>query len=117
MIRRLCLSLFVLLASAYADTLTLRNGTVLAGNWMGIDADNVRFQVSGETKAYPRSDVAKVTFGPVTAPARPELGMTIAQVVAILGQPESVAEAGTKQIYSYKNSKVTFVDGKVTDVQ
>jgi hypothetical protein len=44
------------------------------------------------------------------------LGMAIDQVVGILGQPEGVADAGTKQIYSYKNLKVTFVNGRVTDV-
>ena len=117
MILRLSVSLVIFLASAYADTLTLRNGTTLAGSWIGIDADSVRFQVKGETKSFPRSDVAKVTFGPAGATAKPELGMTISDVVAILGQPESVAEAGSKQIYSYKNSKVTFADGRVVDVQ
>jgi len=58
---------------------------------------------------------------PPDAPAAPPqtlgLGMTVDQVVAILGQPQRVANVGTKQIYSYMNLKVTFVDGKVTDVQ
>lgn len=58
---------------------------------------------------------------PSDAPAAPTqtlgLGMTIDQVVAILGQPTRVASVGTKQIYSYKDLKVTFVDGKVTDIQ
>jgi hypothetical protein len=58
---------------------------------------------------------------PPDAPAAPPqtlgLGMTIDQVVAILGQPQRVANLGTKQIYSYKDLKVTFVDGKVTDIQ
>jgi len=58
---------------------------------------------------------------PSDAPAAPPqtlgLGMTIDQVVAILGQPPKMATAGTKQIYSYKDLKVTFVDGKVTDIQ
>jgi hypothetical protein len=43
--------------------------------------------------------------------------MTIDQVVAILGQPLRVASVGTKQIYSYQGLKVTFVDGKTTDIQ
>jgi hypothetical protein len=58
---------------------------------------------------------------PPDAPAAPPqtlgLGMTVDQVVAILGQPQRVANVGNKQIYSYKDLKVTFVDGKVTDVQ
>jgi hypothetical protein len=47
-----------------------------------------------------------------------ELGQTKEQVVAALGQPERIANVGaTKQIYFFKNLKVTFVSGKVTDVQ
>jgi len=107
----------VLLASAHADSLTFRNGAVVTGSWMGVNAKEVSFMVDGAIRTYPRSDVAKVTFGPATAPEKPELGMTIAQVVAILGQPDSIADAGAKQIYSYKDSKVTFTDGKVTAVQ
>jgi hypothetical protein len=49
--------------------------------------------------------------------ARIEMGQTIEQVVAVFGQPEKTANAGNKQIYFYKDLKVTFVDGKVSDVQ
>jgi outer membrane protein assembly factor BamE (lipoprotein component of BamABCDE complex) len=108
---------FVTLASAHADTLIFRNGTALTGNWIGIDARQISFQVNGEIRTYPRSDVSKVTFEPAVSPKKVELGMTITEVVAILGQPEAVAETGTKQVYSYKTSKVTFVDGKVSDIQ
>jgi hypothetical protein len=45
------------------------------------------------------------------------LGQTPAQVVAILGQPLRKAKVGTKEIYSYKDLKVTFVNGKVKDIQ
>ncbi len=47
-----------------------------------------------------------------------EPGQTIDQVVAALGQPRAIAtpRPGT-QIYVYKDLKVTFVNGKVTDVQ
>jgi len=44
-------------------------------------------------------------------------GHTIDQVVAALGQPVKKAKVGTKDIYYYKDLKVTFVNGKVTDVQ
>jgi hypothetical protein len=50
-------------------------------------------------------------------PARIEVGQTIEQVVTVLGQPEKTAKAGNKEIYFYKDLKVTFVDGKVSDVQ
>jgi hypothetical protein len=55
------------------------------------------------------------------APAQPpptvQLGQTPDEVVAILGQPDKKVDLGTKQIYVYKDLKVTFVKGKVSDVQ
>jgi len=58
---------------------------------------------------------------PADAPAAPpqtiSLGQTTDQVVASMGQPVRKAKIGTKEIYSYQDLKVTFVDGKVTDVQ
>jgi hypothetical protein len=57
---------------------------------------------------------------PAPAPAQPasiEKGQTIDQVVAILGQPEKRVDLGAKKIYVYKDLKITFVNGKVTDVQ
>jgi hypothetical protein len=49
------------------------------------------------------------------APAPPaiSLGMTIDQVVALLGQPGSMVDHGSRKIYVYPTQKVTFVDGKV----
>jgi hypothetical protein len=65
-----------------------------------------------------------VGTGPVagTVGATPQtlsIGLTFDQVVAILGQPSTVADLGSKKIYTYRNPnlKITFVDGKVTDVQ
>jgi len=46
-----------------------------------------------------------------------ELGMTPAQVEAALGQPDKKVDLGAKKIYVYKDLKVTFADGKVSDVQ
>jgi hypothetical protein len=57
---------------------------------------------------------------PAAAPAAPasiQLGQTIDQVVAALGQPQKMVDLGSKKIYVYKDLKVTFVDGKVSDVQ
>lgn len=55
------------------------------------------------------------------APAGPpptiQLGQTTDEVVGIMGQPEKIVDLKTKQIYIYKDLKVTFVKGKVTDVQ
>jgi hypothetical protein len=35
----------------------------------------------------------------------------------MLGQPEKIVNLGAKQIFVYKDLKVTFINGKVVDVQ
>jgi hypothetical protein len=40
-----------------------------------------------------------------------------ADVVAALGQPIKIRKVGTREIYTYKSEKVTFVNGKVTKVE
>jgi len=54
---------------------------------------------------------------PPPAPKTLSLGQSQDEVVAILGQPDKIAKLGTKQIYYYKDLKVTFLANKVTDVQ
>ncbi|HWS17234.1 MAG TPA: hypothetical protein VN223_04430, partial [Candidatus Elarobacter sp.] len=46
-----------------------------------------------------------------------ELGQTMEQVVSALGPPQKKVNLGAKQIYVYKDLKVTFIGGKVADVQ
>jgi hypothetical protein len=54
---------------------------------------------------------------PVVETKSIEVGQTKDQVVATLGQPDKIVKAGSKEIYQYKDLKVTFVNGKMTDVQ
>ena len=55
---------------------------------------------------------------PQAPPKELKIGQTKDQVIANFGQPEKVVKLGTKEIYYYKDlGKVTFVNGKVTDVQ
>jgi hypothetical protein len=54
---------------------------------------------------------------PPADPVEVSEGQTIEQVVAAMGQPQKKAKIGTKEIYYYKDIKVTFVNGKVKDVQ
>jgi len=54
---------------------------------------------------------------PQAEPTRIELGQTIEQVVAALGQPGKIVNLGEKQMYMYKDLKITFLSGKVSDVQ
>lgn len=46
-----------------------------------------------------------------------EKGMTTDQVQQALGKPEKIVNLGAKQLYIYKDMKVTFIGGKVVDVQ
>jgi hypothetical protein len=54
---------------------------------------------------------------PPQEPAQISIGQTVDQVKAALGTPEKIVNLGAKQIYVYKDLKVTFVNGKVSDVQ
>ena len=45
------------------------------------------------------------------------IGQTKDQVTATFGQPTKTAKLGTKEIYYYKDMKVTFTNGKVSDVE
>jgi hypothetical protein len=54
---------------------------------------------------------------PQAPPPRIALHQTVDQVVSVLGQPDKIVDLGAKQIYIYKDLKVTFLDGKVADVE
>jgi hypothetical protein len=84
----------------------------------------VRFEFSPEflRKASP-NDVSKA-IAPVLATTEQasaaktlERGQTVGEVEALLGTPEAAARLGNRLIYSYKGIKITFTDGKVTDIQ
>jgi len=59
--------------------------------------------------------------GSQAQPAEPfkiQIGQTTEkEVIAGMGQPDQKIDAGTKKIFMYKNLKVTFKDGKVSDVE
>jgi len=54
---------------------------------------------------------------PPPEPQQIEKGQTPDQVKAALGVPDKIVNLGAKQIYVYKDLKVTFLNGKVSDVQ
>ena len=60
---------------------------------------------------------APAQAAPAPATTNIVLGMALNDVTTALGQPEKMVNLGKKQIYVYKDLKITFVDGKVTDVQ
>ena len=72
---------------------------------------------SGRSPSPPIAPPPPPADEPPAPPKTISLGQTKDQVVSSLGQPEKTAKIGTKEIYFYKDLKVTFVNGKVSDVQ
>ena len=62
---------------------------------------------------------APITPGRGAAPATLNLalGQSPDEVIALLGQPKNIVNLGGKKIYVFQDVKVTFTDGKVTDIQ
>jgi hypothetical protein len=54
---------------------------------------------------------------PPADPVEVKVGQTPEQVVAALGPPLKKAKTATREIYFYKDLKITFVNGKVKDVE
>jgi len=80
--------------------------------------------VAAPPAATPRQAPAEAPPAPIEPPPAPleqpaappptiSPGMTIDQVVALLGQPTTIANLGSKKVYAYPTQKVTFIDGKV----
>lgn len=63
--------IFVLVLTTRADTLRLRDGSTVTGNFLGATADDIRFSVNGEVQHYARANVAGIDFSPapIDAPA------------------------------------------------
>ena len=55
--------------------------------------------------------------GDAGAPPTLSLGLSIDEVRAIQGEPQKIVDLGARQIYVYKDLKITFTDGKVSDIQ
>jgi hypothetical protein len=85
-------------------------------------------QAAAPAAAAPPPAPAQAAMAPIAAPPLPAdappaqpktiaVGQTTDVVAAIMGQPDKIVNLGTKTLYIYKDLKVTFVKGKVTDVQ
>lgn len=70
--------------------------------------DSVRAALAG---------VVSVESQTPSGPKTLAIGQTPEQVESILGKPDTILDLGAKKIWVYKTLKVTFVDGKVSDIQ
>ena len=68
-----------------------------------------------------KKTIDTVVADPATASAvqskTVKLGMSPDEVKTSLGNPDKVVDLGAKQLFVYKDMKIVFVDGKVSDVQ
>jgi hypothetical protein len=99
------------LESAEVDQVQGFIGQVLAEDTGGGDQQ----QQGGDAQA--QQQAPQQNAAPAQAPAEITLGQTMDQVQASFGQPDKIVNLGPKQIYVYKDLKVTFINGKVVNVQ
>ncbi len=96
------------------QVLSVDTGGDSAQQQQGQDAQQQGQDAQGQP-AQQQQDAAPAQ--PAQPPPTIQLGQTTDQVVAIMGQPDKIVDLKTKQIYVYKDLKVTFVKGKVSDVE
>jgi len=76
-------------------------------------ADQAEKEASTDAGSGPGPNAA----APAAEPVSVDVGQTIDQVTAALGTPLKIVNLGAKKIYVFKDMKVTFLNGKVSDVQ
>lgn len=79
--------------------------------------DSDQGQSAQQPQQQPPQRQAPPTQSSQGQPQTVQMGMTTDQVQNVLGQPDKIFNLGAKQIYVYKDVKVTFLNGKVADVQ
>ncbi|MGC9944883.1 MAG: hypothetical protein ABSF64_00675 [Bryobacteraceae bacterium] len=95
-------------------------GQVIAVDGANESAANTQPAPSAARPATPAEKAPEPIAPPPPPPADPvsiSSGQTNDQVVSSFGQPKTIVRLGAKQIYYYQDLKVTFVNGKVADVQ
>jgi hypothetical protein len=109
----------------YLETATAAQVQDAVNQVMTIDGGDAKQQQGAPANAPAAAPTATAPPSPIAPPPPPadqppvniEIGQTTDQVVAALGQPQKIAKVGAKQIYFYKDLKVTFTSGKVSDVE
>jgi hypothetical protein len=108
-------------AAAVEDTigqlLTVSSDDQAAGGDQGAQQGGDQQQQGGGNQAAQPQQPAAQDPAPAAEPASIDKGMTTDQVQAAMGKPDKIVNLGTKTIYYYKDMKVIFLGGKVSDVQ
>jgi hypothetical protein len=74
-------------------------------------------QAAGGDQGGGAAAPAAAAPAPQADPQQIQLGMTPDQVEGALGKPEKIVNLGPKLLWVYKDMKITFLNGKVADVQ
>lgn len=75
------------------------------------EADAAEQDVASEVAAAPAG------AAPAAGPVNIAIGQSIDTVTGALGNPIRIIDLGAKKIYTYKDMKIIFLNGKVSDVQ
>jgi hypothetical protein len=103
------------LVNTVAEVFTAQGGEAPARNQQQVGA--------APQQAVPQPAMAPIAPPPPPPDAAPPppktiaVGQTMDQVTETFGQPQKVVKLGAKEIHYYPDMKVTFVNGKVADVE
>jgi hypothetical protein len=69
------------------------------------------------TRSTPPAPITQPDVTQSVSPKSIELGNTPDEVQSVMGQPDKIMNLGARVIHVYKDMKIIYVDGKVSDVQ
>lgn len=104
------------LAGADAGQVADAVAQVLAPDNAGGD-QNAQQQGQSGNGAAPQQQASAEQAAPAQQTQTIAKGQTEDQVIAAFGQPDKIVDLGAKKLYIYKDMKITFIGGKVADVQ
>jgi hypothetical protein len=110
-----------LISDAYGDAERYKGSLRIQfpkGSVASADLGQADQLISQVFKAPPPNNTnAKAPPPAAGPPVNIRLGESVDEVKGALGEPTKTVDLGTKRIYIYKDMKITFKDGKVSDVQ
>lgn len=102
---------FLLVGSAVADTLELKDGRVLNGRYLGGTQAVVRFDVNGEVQTFNVTEVVALTFTGGSASAAPTVGKVAPAALATGYAQNTAASSGSVTIPAGQSLLVRMIDG------
>jgi hypothetical protein len=102
---------FLLVSSAAADTLELKDGKVLNGRYLGGTQAVVRFEVNGEVQTFNVTEVVALTFTGGSGSPTPTAQKTTAPLATGYAQNNAAASNGSVTIPAGQTLLVRMIDG------